>query len=138
MNLVDTAAYNSLTDPLRLDGLAFPTPWSARAFGIVLTAAQCGLFSLNEFQQALIVEIADFEQRVGPVEAEDVYYSRWVNALKRVLSLRGLVHEPSLLAAEQAIRDARAAHPHPHPHHHAPDDDPVQNTPSPIFREIGQ
>ncbi|MDN7560708.1 nitrile hydratase accessory protein [Burkholderia orbicola] len=134
MKSENTAAYDSLTDPLRLHILTFPSPWSARAFGIVLAGAQSGLFSLKEFQQALIMEITDFEQRGRRIATDDIYYSRWVDALKRVLALRGVVDEPALLVAEQAVREASAAH----PHHVISDDDPSQNAPVPIFREVAR
>lgn len=134
MKSESTAVYDSLANPLRLHTLSFPTPWSARAFGIVLAGARSGLFSLKEFQQALIMEITDFEQRGGRIDTDDIYYSRWVDALKRVLALRGVVGEPALLVAEQAVREASAAH----PHHVISDDAPSRNAPEPIFREVAR
>ncbi|PLZ00629.1 nitrile hydratase accessory protein [Burkholderia sp. WAC0059] len=129
MQPADVLACDSLADLRHLETLSFPTPWSARAFGIVLAAAERGLFSLREFQQALIVEIGAYERQGGPIDGDETYYSRWVAALTTLLDAKGLVSPPGLQAAEQGVRGAfMAAHSHAH----------GEGEPQPVCRDGGQ
>ncbi len=134
MKPTDVLACESLADLRELEALSFPTPWSARAFGVVLAAAERKLFSLADFQQALIAEIAGYEQRAGSIDSDDVYYSRWINALTALLETKGLLRQPQLLAAEEAIRAALAANAHAHRHGY----DRANTAPAPLYREHGQ
>jgi nitrile hydratase accessory protein len=134
----DLLACESLADFRELDALSFPSPWSARAFGIVLAAAERKLFSLADFQQELIKEIAIYERTAGPIDSEDTYYSRWVAALSRLLEGKGLLGKRRLLAAEDAIRTTLVTNGHDSDHEHRINDGGNSFSPAPIYREYGQ
>ncbi|CAB3807337.1 nitrile hydratase accessory protein [Paraburkholderia fynbosensis] len=134
----DVLVCKSLVEFRDLEALSFPTPWSARAFGLVLAAAERKVFSLTDFQQKLIEEIAAFERQVGPIDSDEVYYSRWVAALSGLLELKGVFGDHSLMAAEEAVRAALAANAHDHDHEHGIDHADMKLSPSPINRECGQ
>ena len=144
MKPADVLACDSLADFRELDALRFPTPWSARAFGIVLAAAERNLFSLKDFQQRLIEEIAAYERQAGPIDSDQVYYSRWIAALGALLEAKGLLGQVRLQVAEEAIRATLAANAHAHDHavSHGIDEGinnaDTRSAPAPIYREYGQ
>jgi nitrile hydratase accessory protein len=120
MQPVDVLSCKSLADLRGLDTFRFPTPWSARAFGVVLALAERGQFTLVDFQTALIAEIAAYEQQGGSIDSDDAYYSRWIEALAAVLKQRQLISGETLEAAESEKRAALAAMDHDHHHAHHP------------------
>ncbi|HYS68280.1 MAG TPA: nitrile hydratase accessory protein [Paraburkholderia sp.] len=136
----DVLACESLAEFREIEALSFPTPWSARAFGIVLAAAERKLFSLTDFQRQLIKDIAVYERHAGPIDSDEAYYSCWIVALSGLLEAKGLLGKPRLLAAEEVIRAAPAAnaHDHDHDHGHGIDHGGTRFSPAPIYREYGQ
>lgn len=123
---------HELLDQLQRAGLAnlsFASPWAARLFGMTLAAAQKKIFSLQEFQQALIASIQLHEQD-GCIDSDEQYYTCWLEALQGLLEQQDLikperlgVREEQLLAAAQDLHDhQRSGHHHPHhadSEHHA-------------------
>lgn len=103
-----------------LDSLVFESPWSARVFGITLAVAESGLFTLGEFQQALIESIGT-QEKIKPIDSDEVYYSRWIEALVSLLRSKQALSDQALLAIETRIR-AALQHQHDHDdhagHHH--------------------
>lgn len=98
-----------------LDSLVFHSPWSARVFGITLAVAESGLFTLSEFQQALIESIAT-QEKIKSIDSDEVYYSRWIEALVTLLRSKQALSDQALLAIETRIRTA-LQHQHDHDHH---------------------
>lgn len=98
-----------------LDSLVFQNPWSARVFGITLAVAESGLFTLGEFQQALIESIAT-QEKIKPIDSDEVYYSRWIEALVSLLRSKQALSDQALLAIESRIR-AALQHQHDHDDH---------------------
>jgi nitrile hydratase accessory protein len=84
----------AIEDRRSLEGISFAEPWMARAFGLTLALSERGLFTLKDFQVALIRTVAAFE-RAGCVADEGAYYTRWLEALT------GLLREHDLLAGER-------------------------------------
>jgi nitrile hydratase accessory protein len=78
-------------------GPVFKAPWEALAFGLVLNLHQRGMFSWNEWAEALAAVIREAGARGDP-DRGDTYYLHWVKALERVVIGRGLADQ-SLLAA---------------------------------------
>lgn len=114
---MDLAYLAGKSDPLSADDLSratFELPWAGRLFGITLAAAQGGLFTLKEFQQAMIASVGRFEAAGGTIDSEQVYYERWVEALVELLRSRALLNDDTLAAAEEALRCAIPAHDHHH------------------------
>jgi nitrile hydratase accessory protein len=87
---------------------AFSEPWMARAFGLVLALSERGLFSLKDFQAALIESVGHHE-RTGSIAAETDYYTRWLEALTSLLRGRHLLADDLLTASESAVVAAATA-----------------------------
>jgi len=108
------------TQQADLAGITFDSPWSARLFAITLACAEAGLFSLPDFQSAMIAAVGHHEER-DRIEDEQAYYERWIEALVGLLQGKGVVDEPRLTQVEAELRAALAAmHRHgsgvaPHP-----------------------
>ncbi|HEU4425835.1 MAG TPA: nitrile hydratase accessory protein [Pilimelia sp.] len=104
--------------PPRSNGeLVFAEPWESRAFGLAMAASQAGGFDWEEFRQALIARIADWERTAAPGECYS-YYACWSEALEQVLVARALV-------ADGAVRERAAAlanRPHGWDHAHGDHD----------------
>jgi nitrile hydratase accessory protein len=99
--------------PRRNGELVFEAPWESRLFGVTLALCRAGCFEWEEFRQALIAAIAEWERAGHPPESWR-YYRCWASALERVLASRGLCSAPEL---ESRLR-ALAARPPGHDHRH--------------------
>ncbi len=105
--------------PPRSNGeLVFESPWQGRAFGMVMSLAEAGVFDYEDFRAELIAAIADAERRARDGGEPFVYYGCWLLALERVLAARGLLDG----AALDTLQARFAARPHGHDHHHGHDD----------------
>ncbi len=73
-----------------LDGNApvFAEPWQAKGFALVLALHQRGLFTWNEWAQALARQIAA-AQASGDPDLGDTYYRHWVAALETLVAAKG-------------------------------------------------
>ena len=100
--------------PPSLNGeLVFEAPWEARVFGMAHRLCDAGLFTWDEFRQALIAEIGRWEQ--APQEgAPYKYFERFQAALESLLAARRVASDSEL----QARAEALAARPHDHDHDH--------------------
>jgi nitrile hydratase accessory protein len=87
--------------------LVFAAPWESRAFGLALALNEAGLVEWEDFRQALIREIGDWEA-AHPSGAGWSYYECWLRALERTTTARGLV-DPRALADRAALLAARPA-----------------------------
>ncbi|MFK8251798.1 nitrile hydratase accessory protein [Ancylobacter terrae] len=92
----------------------FAEPWEARAFALTLALSERGLFTLNDFQAALIGRVGSFEKANCIVDETD-YYTRWIEALGDMLAARGLLAEDRLADIEvQVVDDAASRKAHQH------------------------
>jgi nitrile hydratase accessory protein len=99
----------SQTAAVRLDSLdalirssiqkepTFSEPWMARAFGLTLALSERGLFSLGEFQSALIDSV-NRQERKGDIADDVEYYTCWLEALLTLLRQRSPAPEQRLSA----------------------------------------
>jgi len=114
-----------------LANLSFASPWAARLFGMTLAAAQKKIFSLQDFQQALIESIKDHEQD-GCIDSDEQYYTCWLEALQYLLEEHQLIDHQQLSAVEtQIMAAAQERHDHQrsgHYHAHHPHEDPERLT----------
>lgn len=74
---------NTADLPEQAGKLEFETPWQARAFSLVVSLHQQGVFEWNEFQAQLIEEVQDYEYEDETMES--VYYRQWMTAFQKVL-----------------------------------------------------
>lgn len=92
----------------------FAEPWEARAFAVALAASERGLFSLGDFQTALIARVAAHET-AGCIASEADYYTRWIEALEDLLAARGLLAGDRIAALEAEVTaDAASRKAHQH------------------------
>jgi nitrile hydratase accessory protein len=88
------------------DNHVFAEPWQARAFALALALSERGLFSLRDFQAALIGRIVSFEKSQCIAGTED-YYTRWIEALEDLLGQKGMLPSDRLwLLSRDALEDA--------------------------------
>jgi nitrile hydratase accessory protein len=104
--------------PPRSNGeLVFAEPWEGRAFGMVVTLYEAGLFAWDQFQRALIARIADWERNPPPGECWS-YYQHWLGALEDVLASDGTVFADEIVARAEMLARRPAGHDHPTEHRH--------------------
>lgn len=100
---------------------AFSEPWMARAFALVLALSENGLFSLKDFQAALI-ELVGRHEEAGCIAAETDYYTRWLEALTSLLRGCHLLSEDVLTNTESSVvAEAAARKEHQHQTSRNPD-----------------
>jgi len=87
--------------PRRNAELLFHHEWEGRAFGMALALSRDGYFEWEDFRQALIASIAEWEEEHGVdrVNPEWDYYERWLLALERVLKAQALITSEEIEAA---------------------------------------
>ena len=83
-------------------GPVFKAPWEALAFGLVVNMHQRGVFSWNEWADALATVIREAGAQGDP-DRGDTYYLHWVKALERVVIGRGLADETLLAALAETL-----------------------------------
>ena len=104
--------------PPRNNGeLVFSEPWEGRAFGLVMTLADRGVLSYDDFRVALVERITAWE--AAPPAGEPYrYYRCWLQALEQVLEQRSLVGPEEVTARAVAFAGRPAGHDHDHEHGH--------------------
>ena len=84
------------TVPRKNGELVFDAPWQSRAFGIVVSLHEKGLFVWDEFKDRLIAAIADHPSEDESASPAAVYYRQWLIALEGLLVEKGLVSGAAL------------------------------------------
>lgn len=100
------ATHESRNEPV------FAEPWQAQAFALTVYLIDRGLFSAEEWAEAL-----GEQRRQAGAEADggDEYYQNWLNALEKLLSRKGLADSAALVNLKQAWIDAYERTPHGQP-----------------------
>jgi nitrile hydratase accessory protein len=70
--------------------LVFGAPWESQAFGIALALHDVGCIDWEEFRQALIGEIGEWEA-AHPLGEGWNYYECWLRSLERLVRGKGLI-----------------------------------------------
>lgn len=99
----------SAAPPRRNGELVFNAPWESRAFGLAMALHEEGLFEWEEFRCHLIAEIGAWEQEPS---GEWSYYARWLAALEKTLTDKGVCTPDEIGARQRAF--ARRPHGHDH------------------------
>jgi nitrile hydratase accessory protein len=100
--------------PRDLDGPVFREPWEAQAFALAVQLQEQGLFTWEEWAQALGAEIAA-AQKCGDPDLGDTYYSHWLSALERLVVSKGAATHAGLEDTKDAWDRAVKATPHGQP-----------------------
>lgn len=135
--IFDLAGQAEQTQMSVIKNLTFHTPWAARVFGLTLAVSERGIFSMKDFQGALIKHIEIYEQANGCIDGEDAYYSAWVAALSDLLQEKTLISTDALAAGEEKVREALVKLQHEHDHDHAKPHH-QEPKPAPIFVEASK
>ena len=95
-------------------GPVFAEPWQAQAFALVVSLQERGVFTAEEWAQALGREIAEALAQGGCRDGSD-YYERWCEALEHLLIEKGLASHEGVDALAASWRRAAEATPHGSP-----------------------
>lgn len=86
----------------------FHEPWQAQAFAMTIALHQKGLFSWKEWATCLSAQLGE----LGAAEDGSDYYRRWLSALEKLLSDKGVAAGSEIDALAASWQ--RAAHATPH------------------------
>ena len=100
--------------PCDADGPVFREPWEAQAFALAVQLHEQGLFTWDEWAQALGDEIAS-AQKAGDPDLGDTYYRHWLRALERLVVAKGAASQAGLENTKDAWDRAAKATPHGQP-----------------------
>ena len=76
--------------PRKSGEMVFNDAWERRVFALAVGLAEQGMFEWSEFQQQLIVAVADAEGD-DPLHPTRGYYESWLVALESVIEDRSLL-----------------------------------------------
>jgi nitrile hydratase accessory protein len=100
--------------PCDTEGPTFREPWEAQAFALAVQLREQGLFTWDEWAQALGAEISA-AQRSGDADLGDTYYRHWLTALERLVVSKGAATRAGLEDIKDAWDRAAKATPHGRP-----------------------
>ena len=100
--------------PVEDDSPVFREPWEAQAFGMTLALYERGLFTWNEWAQALSAQISA-AQALGDPDLGNTYYRHWLAALETLVSAKGASSPEELGRYQQAWDHAADRAPHGQP-----------------------
>ena len=92
--------------------LVFEAPWEARVFALAHHLCDAGHYSWDDFRDALIAEIAQWDA-AHPAGEGYVYYERFQAALEALLVKRGVVATGALEAETVKLAARPQGHDHP-------------------------
>jgi nitrile hydratase accessory protein len=103
------------------DGPVFREPWEAQAFAMALALHQRGLFTWNEWAQALADEIRR-AQASGDPDSGETYYRHWLATLERLVAEKRVASPETLHRYRDAWDHAADRTPHGSPIELKPED----------------
>ena len=110
-----SADFSLLTDlHVEDDSPVFREPWEARAFGMALVLHERGLFTWDEWAQALSAQILA-AQAQGDPDRGNTYYRHWLAAIEALVSAKGISSPEELGCYQQAWDHAADRVPHGQP-----------------------
>ena len=93
------------------DGPVFREPWEAQAFAMALALHERGLFTWNEWADALAREIAR-AQASGDPDTGETYYRHWLATLEHLVAAKGVTTSNTLRRTRDAWDRASDRTPH--------------------------
>ena len=100
--------------PRDADGPVFREPWEAQAFALTVQLQERGLFTWDEWADALGAEIAA-AQKAGDPDLGNTCYLHWLAALERLVVAKGAATDGGLQEMKNAWDRAAKATPHGQP-----------------------
>ena len=100
--------------PVEDDSPVFREPWEAQAFGMALALYERGLFTWDEWAQALSAQILA-AQAQGDPDLGNTYYCHWLAAIEALVSVKGVSSPEELGRYQQAWHHAADRVPHGQP-----------------------
>jgi nitrile hydratase accessory protein len=100
--------------PRDAGGPVFAEPWQAQAFALAVKLSEQGHFTWKEWAAALADELKASAGRGEPDDGSH-YYDRWLAALERLVTAKGLSDPAAMLARKEAWADAYRHTPHGKP-----------------------
>ena len=97
--------------PVEDDSPVFREPWEAQAFGMALALYERGLFTWDEWAQALSEQILA-AQAQGDPDLGNTYYRHWLAAIEALVSVKGVSSPEELGRYQQAWHHAADRVPH--------------------------
>ena len=97
--------------PIEDGNTVFGEPWEAQAFGMALTLYERGLFTWNEWAQALSAQIRA-AQAQGDPDLGNTYYRHWLTAIETLVSAKGISSPEELHRYRRAWDHAADRVPH--------------------------
>ena len=91
--------------PVEDDSPVFREPWEAQAFGMALALYERGLFTWDEWAQALSEQILA-AQAQGDPDLGNTYYRHWLAAIEALVSVKGVISPEELGRYQQAWHHA--------------------------------
>ena len=91
----------------------FAEPWEAQAFALTITLHQKGVFTWQEWADALSATIAKDKAAGGNNDGSN-YYELWLGTLEMITEHKGIIDAKELYEIKTAWRDAYLATPHGH------------------------
>ena len=99
----------------------FREPWEAQAFAVALALHEQGVFTWNEWSQAIAREIVA-AQEAGDADLGDTYYRHWLAALERLIAAKGVSSSGELARYRRGWLRAAERTPHGAPIELRPED----------------
>ena len=93
------------------DGPVFPAPWAARAFAFTLALHQRGIFTWQQWAEALGTAIKRGQHDSDP----ETYWLCWLSALEALLAVKAVAEPSELASLRSAWRQAAQETPHGEP-----------------------
>ena len=87
----------------------FAEPWEAQAFALAVRLSEQGCFTWKEWSAALALEIRE------ACDDGSCYYEHWLEALERLVVIKGIADPATLEARKEAWADAYRRTPHGQP-----------------------
>ena len=100
--------------PVKDDSPVFREPWEAQAFSMTLALYERGLFTWNEWAQALSAQILA-AQAQGDPDLGNTYYRHWLSAIEALVNVKGISSPEELGRYQQAWHHAADRVPHGQP-----------------------
>jgi nitrile hydratase accessory protein len=123
--MMDTAAARATSAvpdiPGDDEGPVFREPWEAQAFAMALALHERGLFTWNEWAEALAGEIRR-AQAAGDPDTGETYYRHWLATLERLVAEKGVASSEALHRYRDAWDHAADRTPHGSPIELRPED----------------
>ena len=107
--------------PRNQHGPVFREPWEAQAFAMALALFERGIFTWPEWAAVLADEIRR-AQAAGDPDTGETYYRHWLNALERLVAIKGAADAPTLARYRAAWDHATERTPHGVPIELRPED----------------